>query len=43
MKDVINKFHHGDAFDIFPKVPDRSIDLTFTSLPDISQVRGAKT
>ena len=37
MKDVVNKFHHGDAFDIFPKVADKSIDLTFTSLPDISQ------
>ena len=37
MKDVINNFHHGDAFDVFPKVADKSIDLTFTSLPDISQ------
>jgi|TARA_Y100000590_G_scaffold406337_1_gene495427 DNA modification methylase len=32
-----NQFVCDDAFNIFPKIKDQSVDLTFTSLPDISQ------
>lgn len=37
MNNIINNFIHGDAFDVFKQMPDQSINLTFTSLPDISQ------
>ena len=32
-----NQFVNDDAFNIFPKIDDNCVDLTFTSLPDISQ------
>ena len=32
-----NKFIHGNCFDELPKIEDRSVDLLFTSPPDISQ------
>lgn len=32
-----NQFIHGDAFDLMPQVEDKSVDLIFSSLPDISQ------
>ena len=37
MNNIINNFIHGDAFDVFKQMPDQSVNLTFTSLPDISQ------
>jgi len=32
-----NQFVNDDAFNVFPKIDDNCVDLTFTSLPDISQ------
>ena len=32
-----NQFVQDDAFNILPKIDNESVDLTFTSLPDISQ------
>ena len=43
MNNIINKFHHGDAFYYFKMIENKSIDLTFTSLPDISQTPLVKT
>ena len=32
-----NTFVHGDCFDVMTDIEDRSVDLIFTSPPDISQ------
>jgi len=39
----INEYIRGDAFDYLPEMPDKSVDLVFTSCPDLSQTEFDKT
>lgn len=42
MKKLMNQYILGDAFDYFPMIPSESVDLIFTSVPDLSEVKGEK-
>jgi len=39
---MINKYILGDAFQYLPQLKDQSVDLLFTSVPDLSEVKGKK-
>ncbi len=41
--DFINTYTHGDAFPVLAQIPDKSVDLVFTSCPDLSQTEFDKS
>lgn len=41
--DFVNTYTHGDAFPVMAQIPDKTVDLVFTSLPDLSQTEYDKT
>lgn len=41
--DFLNTYTFGDAFPVMAQIPDKSVDLVFTSPPDLSQTEFDKT
>ncbi len=41
--DFVNTYTHGDAFAVLTQIPDKTVDLVFTSLPDLSQTEFDKS
>ncbi len=41
--DFVNVYTHGDAFPVLTQIPDKSVDLVFTSCPDLSQTEFDKS